>query len=170
MNGVPARKLAAAATVVFLGLVLGGLGFVVSLLYDAGMPIAVCMVGGVVLCAAGTALSRLPVEDAGDLAPDSEPGAEQRSSFGDLHTLQSRFVGAVGDTERFEDRVRRPLAELAAERLRQLHRVDHRAQPERAQQLVHPVVWELLTAPRGAFPASRAQTEAWTEAIEKLRG
>ncbi|MBA3419396.1 MAG: hypothetical protein ACR2KO_06615 [Geodermatophilaceae bacterium] len=155
------------ATAALLGLVLGGVGVALSLLYDAGVPIAVCLVGGMVICGGASVLSGLPTEDSGDLAPDSEPATVQRSSFGDLHTVQTRFAGAA-DPERFEDRVRRPLADLAAERLRQRRSIDWRAQPDRAQESLDPVLWQLLTAPRGRFPASRDQAESWIQAIERL--
>lgn len=156
------------ATVLGLGLLLGGAGFALSLLYEAGVPLTVCLIGGVVVYAGGTVLADHPVEDAGDLAPRSEPGTEQRSSFGDLHTLQSRLAGAGTDSERFEDRVRRPLADLTAERLRQRHDLDWLAQPSRARERLDPLLWALLTAPSGQFVASRAQVEAWVTAIEAV--
>lgn len=163
-----AGRAATVATVAALGLGLGGLGLVVSLLYDAGVPIAVCLVAGVLLAAGAAVLSALPVEDTGELAPRSQPITQQRSPFGDLHTLQNRFAGSSGDADRFEDRVRRPLAELATERLQQRHGVDWRAQPDLARELLDPGVWALLTGPSGQFPASRAQAEAWVQAVERL--
>ncbi len=165
MNPSRAAKV---ATVVLVGLVLGGLGFVLSLLYDVGVPLAVCLVTGVLICAGGTALADLPREDAGDLAPGSEPVAQQRSSFGDLHALQSRFAAADGDAARFEDRVRRPLADLAVERLRTRQGSDDRIGPEGAQAHLDPVIWQLLTAPAGSFPARPEQAAVWVHAIESL--
>ncbi|MBA2554578.1 MAG: hypothetical protein H0V10_13015 [Geodermatophilaceae bacterium] len=162
------RRLGQVGTVLGLGLFLGGLGFALSLLYEAGVPLAVCLIGGVLVSAAGTVLSGHPVEDAGDLAPGSEPGTEQRSSFGDLHTLQARLAGAGSDPERFEERVRRPLADLTAERLRQRHDLDWLAQPSQARETLDPLLWALLTAPSGRFVASRAQVETWVTAIERL--
>lgn len=156
-----------AAAVVLLGLVLGGLGLVVSLLYGAGVPILVCLAAGVLICAGGAALSALPTEDASALAPDSEPGLAQLASFGDLHTLRNRFIGA-DDVPRFEDRVRRPLADLAAARLRQRHGLDWLAEPRRARELLDPLLWRLLTAPSGQFEPSSAQVETWVTAIEQL--
>lgn len=159
---------ATVAAVVFLGLLVGGFGVALSLLYDAGVPIAVCLVGGVLVYAGGTVLSRLPVEDAGDMAPKSQPGVEQRSSFGDLHTMQTRLAGAGSDDDRFEDRIRRPLADLTAERLRQRHDIDWLAQSERARGVLDDVLWQLLTAPTGRFRAGREQAETWVSAIERL--
>lgn len=161
-------RLAGAATVLLGGLGLGGLGLVLSLLYDAGVPVAVCLAGGVLVSAGAAALTGLPTEDTGDMTPDSQPGTEQRSSFGDLHTLQTRLASAGEDTERFEDRVRRPLADLTAELLRQRHRLDWRARPDEARAVLGTVLWPLLTAPRGRFPASRQQAQDWVAAVEQL--
>lgn len=161
-------RLATVASVVLVGLIIGGLGLGLSLLYGLGVPIAVCLLGGILLSAAGAALCRLPAEDTGELAPDSAPATGQRASFGDLRTVQTRFAGSDGDIERFEDRVRRPLAELTAELLRQRHHIDWRAQPGRAQDALGPVLWQLVTTSKGQFPASREQADAWIQAIEAL--
>lgn len=156
------------AVVLVLGLLGGGLAFGLSLLYDAGVPITVCLVGGVLICGGGWALSGQSTEDVGELAPRSEPGREQRSSFGDLHTVQARFAAAIGDTDRFEDRVRRPLAQLTAERLRQRHHIDWLDQPDRARAILDPQLWQLLTAPGGRCAPTVEQTRIWVSAIERL--
>ncbi len=156
------------ATAIVVGLLLGGLAFVLSLLYDAGVPLPVCLVGGFVVYAGGAALSRLPTDDVGDLAPASQPGAEQRASFGDLQTLQSRLAGVGLDAGRFEDRVRRPLADLTAERLQQRHDVDWLAEPRRARAVLDPQLWQLLAAPSGRFEPGAAQIEQWVAALERL--
>ncbi len=156
------------AAVVFLGLAVGGLGLALSLLYETGVPITVCLVGGVLISAGGSALSRLPLEDAGELAPRSEPGREQRSSFGDLHTVQARVAAAMDDNDRFEDRVRRPLAQLTAELLLQRHDVDWLVEPDRARAILDPLLWQLLVTPGGRFAADRGQVEVWLQTVERL--
>lgn len=150
------------------GLVLAAGGFGLSLVYRLGVPVAVCLAGGVLVAAGWELLRRLPMVDVVELVPVSSGGLEQRASFGDLHTLELRLSAADGDQDRFDQRVRPYLAGLVVEVLRQRHGVDWHSERAAAEEVLPAALAQLMTAADGAVPASRRQVADWVEEIEKL--
>ncbi|MGH3096548.1 MAG: hypothetical protein ACRDMV_11195 [Streptosporangiales bacterium] len=75
------------------------------------------------------------------------------------------FVPA--EARHFEYGVRPLLVELIDDRLRRHHRIDRRAQPERARQIVGEELWTLVEAEQSQSPSSR-RLRGWVEEIERL--
>ncbi|CAN5133837.1 hypothetical protein BH20ACT5_BH20ACT5_23120 [soil metagenome] len=154
--------------IVLPGLLLGGLGYGLSLLYAAGVPLVVCLVAGQLLAAAWVLGREFPVEDIGDLAlPATEPH-QQRMALGDFTSWQNRLRSACGDQDRFEARLRPELRLLTAALLQRGHGVHWLAEPDRARAILGPELWRLLSAPSGTLHATPDRLERWVDEMERL--
>jgi hypothetical protein len=84
-----------------------------------------------------------------------------------LTSLEGRLSWGSTDPDRFRERVRPLLVELATDRLRARHGVDPRTHPEQARTVLGDPLWTLMTAPPTRSP-SRAELAALVTAIERI--
>ena len=124
-----------------------------------------CVVAGL---AAGICwrLARLAVPPADPLLPrpDREPWDD---GWLPLSSLESRLSWGTADADRFRERLRPVLTELAADRLRSRRGVDPHTQPEHARRILGEPLWQLMTGPTERSP-SRAELVRMVEALERI--
>lgn len=84
-----------------------------------------------------------------------------------LTSLESRLSWGSSDPDRFEERVRPLLVELAGERLRSRRGVDPRTDPDHARTILGDPLWTLMTGPLPRSP-SRAELSRLVAAIERI--
>lgn len=111
-------------------------------------------------------LARRVVPPPDPLPPATE--ADQRPpGLLPLTSLESRLSWGSSDPDRFEERVRPLLVELAGERLRSRRGVDPRTDPDHARTILGDPLWTLMTGPLPHSP-SRAELSRLVEAIERI--
>ena len=151
MSGrVIAREVTA---VVIAGAAAGAAVWLAFLLASYRARADLCVVAGLAIAA----VWRLVRTMAAPPSPPLPPPEENESSgdgFAELASLEHRLSWGSVDRDRYEERVRPLLAELAADRLRSRRGVDPRTQPEQARRIVGEALWELMTGPT----ASRCPT------------
>lgn len=167
-NDPPATGIAREfAAVVLLGTVAGAAVWLLFLLASYRARLDFCFVTGLV-AAAGWRLVRttvpLPVA-ADDLEPPEETYGD---GFDELASLEHGLSWGSVDTERFDQRVRPLLVDLAHERLRSRRDVDPRRQPDQARRIVGESLWELMTGPPPSRPPSRAELTRLVESLERI--
>ncbi len=143
----------------------GGALWVVSFGLEYRARWDLCVVAGVAaaLCWRLTRLVR-PPPDPVVPRPDSGPGGDGLLL---LTGLESRLSWGATDADRFRERVRPLLVELAEDRLRTRRGVDPDADPDRARQILGEPLWTLRTAPPARSP-SRAELTALVAALERI--
>jgi hypothetical protein len=130
------------------------------------LPVVAGLVAGVLLALA----LHLPNADPDVTAPLRPAVPATTASFGDLGGLRFTVEQDSRDAHRFETRLRPRLTGLVVERLWQRHRLDWRAQTDRAAatQLLSPDLLALLTAPPQALRLSPKALARWTRDLENL--
>jgi hypothetical protein len=106
----------------------------------------------------------LPPPDPPPATPETEPAP---TGLLVLTSLESRLSWGAADPDRFRERVRPLLVELATDRLRSRHGVDPRTDPEQARTVLGEPLWQLMTAPPTRSP-SRAELDRLVTAIERI--
>ena len=145
--------------------VTGGAVWLVA--YGAGYRarLDLCVMAGL---AAGICwrLARLTVPPPDPLPPlpEREPQDDGRLL---LSSLESRLSWGSADPDRFRERVRPLLVELATDRLRSRRGVDLRSQPDHARRILGEPLWQLMTGPLDRSP-SRAELARMVDALERI--
>jgi hypothetical protein len=133
--------------------------------YDLRVRPDLCLAAGlaVALC---WRLARLAVPPPEPLPPsvETEPPGDGLLM---LSSLQSRLSWGASDPDRFADRVRPLLVELAADRLRGRRGVDPDTDPEHARAILGEPLWQLMAGPPTRSP-SRAELSRMVAAIERI--
>ena len=124
-----------------------------------------CVVAGLALALCWR-LTRLvqPPPDLVPPGPDRPPGDDGLLL---LTGLESRLSWGAVDADRFRERVRPLLVELADDRLRTRRGVDPDTDPEHAREILGEPLWQLRTAPPARSP-SRAELTALVTALERI--
>ena len=103
--------------------------------------------------------------------PEPLPPAAEAEPAGDgllvLTSMESRLSWGATDPDRFRERVRPLLVELATDRLRSRRGVDPRTDPDTARAILGDPLWTLMTGPLTRSP-SRAELSRMVEAIERI--
>lgn len=103
--------------------------------------------------------------------PEAPPPPVEDEPPGDgllvLSSLESRLSWGAGDPDRFAERVRPLLVELAADRLRSRRGVDPSTDPEHARTILGEPLWQLMAGPPTRSPG-RAELSRLVEAIERI--
>lgn len=103
--------------------------------------------------------------------PEPLPPATETEPPGDgllvLASMESRLSWGATDPDRFRDRVRPLLVELATDRLRSRRGVDPRTDPDHARTILGEPLWQLMTGPLTRSP-SRTELSRMVEAIERI--
>jgi hypothetical protein len=84
-----------------------------------------------------------------------------------LSSLESRLSWGSADRDRFRERVRPELVDLATDLLRTRRGVDPRTQPEHARRILGEPLWQLMTGSPTRSP-SRAELSRLVEALERI--
>lgn len=105
--------------------------------------------------------------------PDDPRAREEsgRNPYADLYFLEYRLSWGSVDRDRYEQRVRPLLRQIAAERLRQRHGADLERDPDRCREIVGDELWILMTgapARAGSRPPSPREVDSAVRAIERL--
>ena len=143
MNRAAVRETTA---VVVGGTVAGAAVWLVFLLGSYRARPDLCLVAGLAVATCWRLVrSTVPPPELGPSTPDRTESVVD--GFGELTSLEHRLSWGSVDADRFAERVRPLLVELARERLWSRHGVDPAARPEQARRIVGKSLWQLMTAP-----------------------
>ena len=81
--------------------------------------------------------------------------------------MQRLSWGSV-DADRFDQRVRPLLVDIATERLRSRHGVDPATQPERARRILGESLWQLMTGPPASRGPSPRELSRLVDGLERM--
>ena len=84
-----------------------------------------------------------------------------------LTSLESRLSWGGTDPDRFRDRVRPELVDLASDLLRTRRGIDLRTEPDRARSILGEPLWQLITRTPMRSP-SRAELSRLVDALERI--
>ena len=159
------RALSGLAGLLAVGVLAGGLLWLTAYGVGYRARLDLCAVTGVAaaLCWRLTRLA-LPPTEPEEYRPEPDPPDDGLLV---LTSLESRLSWGATDPDRFRDRVRPLLADLATDRLRSRRGVDPRTDPEHARQILGEPLWTLMTAEPARSP-SRAELSRLVEAIERI--
>jgi len=102
-----------------------------------------------------------------DPLPTTPPEEDRDEGLLLLSSLESRLSWGAIDADRFRDRVRPELVDLAADLLRTRRGVDLRTEPDRARRILGEPLWQLITRPPERSP-SRAELSRLVDAMERI--
>jgi hypothetical protein len=102
-----------------------------------------------------------------DPLPELAPNETRDEGFLLLTSLESRLSWGGSDPDRFRDRVRPELVELAADLLRTRRGIDLRTEPDRARRILGEPLWQLITRTPTRSP-SRAELSRLVDALERI--
>jgi hypothetical protein len=152
------------------GALLGVAAVVVARLSGVDLPWPVAVAAGLgagVLAALGL---RLPHSDPARLEPQVEDRTGGVTALADLSGLHFAVRTAGTDPDRFEQRIRPRLCEVAVDLLWQRHGLDWRTPSGREAARSHtgPRTWALLTAPPHTLQLTPQSLSDWLDEMETL--
>ena len=147
---------AVAGTLVWLVFLLGSYRARPDLCIVAGLAIAACWR----LVVAVSPPSQAPPPPPDRAAPDD--------GLIELTSLEHRLSWGSVDADRFRERVRPVLVDLALERLRSRHGIDPATQPEDARRILGESLWQMVTGPPPSRCPSRPELSRLVEEMERL--
>lgn len=104
--------------------------------------------------------------------PQALPATPHREAPDDglieLTSLEHRLSWGSVDPDRFRERVRPVLVDLAVERLRSRHGVDPVTRPEDARRILGESLWQLMTGPPPSRPPTRPELSRLVEDLERI--
>jgi hypothetical protein len=152
------------------GSVLGAGATLVARAVGASVPWTIPVVAGLVAGVLVAAALRLPAADPELPTPSGPAAGWAAASFADLGSLRFTVEQDSRDADRFETRLRPRLAGLVVERLWQRHRLDWRAEGDRAAaaELLGPDLVALLSAPPHSLRLTPQTLTRWTRDLEDL--
>lgn len=100
--------------------------------------------------------------------PAPEVPSPPEDGFVELTSLEQRLSWGSVDEDRFGQRVRPLLVDLALERLRSRHGVDPATEPEHARRILGESLWQLMTGPPAARCPSRSELSRLVDDLERL--
>ena len=159
------RALREAGALLAVAAVAGGAVWLAAygLSYSARWDLCVVAGAAVALCWRLTRLVLPP--------PERVPPRPEITPAGDgllvLSGLESRLSWGATDADRFRDRVRPMLVELAEDRLRIRRGVDPDTDPDHAREILGEPLWTLRTTPPTRSP-SREELTALVAALERI--
>jgi hypothetical protein len=164
------RPQARDAAVVTGGVVLGIAAGLVARASGFDLPWPVAVAAGLGLGVLAAIGLHVPHLDPAALVPDEEDRTGALIALADLSGLHFAVRAAATDADRFEQRIRPRLAEVAGDLLWQRHGVDVRTPHgrEAARDLTGPLTWALLTAPPDTLPLTPRSLSDWLDEMEKL--
>jgi hypothetical protein len=162
----PARD----AVLVVGGLVLGVAAVLVARASGYALPWLVAVPAGLAVGVLAAIGLRLPHLDPEKLEPQFEDRTGTVVALADLSALHFAVRAAAADPDRFQQRVRPRLAQVAVDLLWQRHGIDYRTPEghEAARNLAGPLTWALLTAPPDALDLTPRSLSDWLDEMEKL--
>jgi hypothetical protein len=85
-----------------------------------------------------------------------------------LASLEHRLSWGSVDPDRFRERVRPVLVDLALERLRSRHGVDPATQPEEARRILGESLWQMVTGPPPSRCPTRPELSRLVQEMERI--
>lgn len=132
--------------------------------YAAG--VALCVAAGLALAACWRLAAAVAPPPA--VAPDRPERAVPDDGLVELTALEHRLSWGSVDADRFRERVRPLLVDLAVARLRSRHGLDPAAQPEEARRILGESLWQMVTGPPPSRSPSRPELTRLVEALERI--
>ncbi len=149
------------------GTAAGGAVWLVFTLADFRARPDLCIAVGVAV-AATWRLVRATVPPARPVLPAPAAPPPPDDGFLELASLVQRLSWGSVDADRFDQRVRPLLVDIATERLRSRHGVDPATQPERARRILGDSLWQLMTGPPAGRGPSPRELSRLVDGLERL--
>ena len=152
---------------VLAGAAAGGAVWLVFLLASYRARADLCVVAGLAVAV----VWRLVRATAPAPAPPLVPPERDDSSgdgFAELASLEHRLSWGSVDPDRFRERVRPVLVDLALERLRSRHGVDPATQPEDARRILGESLWQMVTGPPPSRCPTRPELSRLVDEMERI--
>jgi hypothetical protein len=152
------------------GAALGVVAVLVARAAGFDLPWLIAVPAGLALGVLAAIGLHLPHSDPGTLQPEFEDRTGTVIALADLSALHFAVRAAATDRDRFEQRIRPRLCEVAGDLLWQRHGVDVRTPDghEAARDLASPLTWALLTAPPYVLDFTPRLLSDWLDEMEKL--
>jgi hypothetical protein len=148
------------------GVAAGGALWLAFFLSSYRARIELCVVGGLAVAACWRlVMAVLP-------PPQAVPALPKRPAPDDglieLTSLEQRLSWGSVDPDRFRERVRPVLVDLAVERLRSRRGVDPATQPEEARRILGESLWQMVTGPPPSRCPTRPELSRVVEELERI--
>jgi hypothetical protein len=156
-----------AAAVLLGGTAAGGAVWLLFQLASYRARPDLCLAAGLAV-AATWRLVRATAPPPGQALPPPHRPAAPQDGFAELSSLEHRLSWGSVDPDRFRQRVRPVLVDLALERLRSRHGVDPATHPEQARRILGEQLWQLMTGPPPARCPSRPELSSMVDDLERI--
>jgi hypothetical protein len=157
-----------AAAVLLGGAAAGGAIWLLFLLASYRGRLDLCVAAGLAV-AATWRLVHATVPPPKPSGPPAGAGEERPDDgFAELSSLEHRLSWGSVDPDRYQQRVRPLLVDLARERLRSRRGVDPGTQPEVTRRIVGEALWELMTGPPARRGPTRSELARLVEDLERI--
>jgi hypothetical protein len=128
--------------------------------------IDLCVVGGLAVAACWRLVAAVPPPPPAVPATPERPGPDD--GLIELTSLEHRLSWGSVDADRFRERVRPVLVDLALERLRTRRGVDPVTQPEEARRILGESLWQMVTGPPPSRCPTRAELGRLVDEMERI--
>jgi hypothetical protein len=128
--------------------------------------IDLCVVGGLAVAACWRLAVAVSLPPPDVLALPDRPVPDD--GLIELTSLEHRLSWGSVDPDRFRERVRPVLVDLALERLRSRRGVDPGTQPEEARRILGESLWQMVTGPPPSRCPTRPELSRLVEALERI--
>jgi hypothetical protein len=128
--------------------------------------IGLCVAGGLAVASCWRLVVAVSPPPVAVPVPPGRPAPDD--GLIELATLEHRLSWGSVDPDRFRERVRPMLVDLALERLRSRHGVDPAAQPDDARRILGESLWQMVTGPPPSRPPTRPELSRLVDAMERI--
>jgi hypothetical protein len=160
------KALREAGLLLFGGAAAGGALWLFFFMAAYRARIDLCVVGGLAVAACWRLAVAVPPPPPAVLALPDRPVPDD--GLIELTSLEHRLSWGSVDADRFRERVRPVLVDLALERLRSRRGVDPRTQPEEARRILGESLWQMVTGPPPSRCPTRPELSRLVEALERI--
>jgi hypothetical protein len=128
--------------------------------------IDLCVVSGFAVAACWRLLAAVPSPP--QVVPATPERPEPDDGLIELTSLEYRLSWGSVDPDRFRERVRPVLVDLALERLRSRRGVDPATQPEEARRILGESLWQMVTGPPPSRCPTRSELSRLVDEMERI--
>ena len=148
------------------GAAAGGALWLLFFLASYRARIDLCVVGGLAVAACWRLVVAVPPPPQAILALPERSAPDD--GLIELTSLEHRLSWGSVDPDRFRERVRPVLVDLALERLRSRRGVDPVTQPEEARRILGESLWQMVTGPPPSRCPTRPELSRLIEEMERI--
>ena len=160
------RTLPEAGLLLLGGAAAGGALWLLFFLSSYRARIDLCVVGGLAVAACWRLVVAVPPPP--QVVPDLPQRPAPDDGLIELTSLEHRLSWGSVDPDRFRERVRPVLVDLALERLRSRRGVDPATQPEEARRILGESLWQMVTGPPPSRCPTRPELSRLIEEMERI--